>query len=144
MRLTFGDMTKEVNVFHLRKQPRDFEDQTFEVNLIEGLTSKHKKELEYKPECEFKLESYDFNLNQIVDSTVKWATTPILLSQEPKDLSSTEQFLSFEFKALSSHLKYVYLGEKEALPVIIYSNLTEKQDILVMLRQQRIHCLDHG
>ena len=38
MRLTFGDMTKEVNVFHLGKQPRDLDDQLFEVNLIEGLT----------------------------------------------------------------------------------------------------------
>ena len=37
MRLTFGDMTREVNVFNLGKQPRDVEDQTFEVNLIENL-----------------------------------------------------------------------------------------------------------
>jgi len=34
MRLTFEDMTREVNVFNLEKQPRDVEDQTFEVNLI--------------------------------------------------------------------------------------------------------------
>ena len=39
MRLTFGDMTREVNVFNLGKQPHDVEDQTFEVNLIENLTS---------------------------------------------------------------------------------------------------------
>ena len=38
MCLTFGNITKEVNVLHLRKQPWDSEDQTFEVNLIEGLT----------------------------------------------------------------------------------------------------------
>jgi len=49
MRLTFGDITKEVNVFHLGKQPRDSEDQTFEVNLIEGFTSEHEEELEYEP-----------------------------------------------------------------------------------------------
>jgi len=35
MRLTFGDMTREVNVFNLGKRPRDVEDQTFEVNLTE-------------------------------------------------------------------------------------------------------------
>ena len=46
MRLTFGDMTREVNVFNLGKQPRDIEDQTFEVNLIENLTSEHREELE--------------------------------------------------------------------------------------------------
>jgi len=45
IRLTFGDMTREVNVFNLGKQPRDVEDQTFEVNLIENLTSKHREEL---------------------------------------------------------------------------------------------------
>ena len=90
MRLTFGDMTKEINIFHLGKQPRDSEDQTFEVNLIEGLMSEHQVELEYEPRCKFELESDDFNLNQIVNSAVKWATTPISLSLQPKDLPSTE------------------------------------------------------
>ena len=39
MRLTFRDMTREVNIFNLKKQYRDVEDQTFEVNLIENLAS---------------------------------------------------------------------------------------------------------
>ena len=39
MRFTFGDMTKEVNVCNLGKQPHDVEDQTFKVNLIENLTN---------------------------------------------------------------------------------------------------------
>ena len=64
-------MTKEVNIFHLRKQSRDSEDQTFEVNLIEGLTSEHEKELEYEPEYEFDLEQDDFNLDQIVDFAIE-------------------------------------------------------------------------
>ena len=34
MRLTFGDMTKEVNVFNLEKQP--LRDQIFDVNFIEN------------------------------------------------------------------------------------------------------------
>ena len=57
MRLTFGDMTREVNVFNLGKQPRDLEDQTFEVNLIENLISEHRKELELETEYDFGLES---------------------------------------------------------------------------------------
>ena len=36
MRLTFGDMTREVNVFNLEKQPRKIRDQTFEVNFVEN------------------------------------------------------------------------------------------------------------
>ena len=71
MRLTFRDITKEVNVFHLGKQPRDLDDQSFEVNLIEGLTSDHKEEMEYESDNEFDLESHDFNLDQIIESTVE-------------------------------------------------------------------------
>jgi len=41
------------------------------VNLIEGLTSEHEEELKYEPECEFELESDDFNLDQIVDFAVE-------------------------------------------------------------------------
>ena len=70
MRLTYGDMTREVNVFNLRKQPRDVEDQTFEVNLIENLTSEHREELKLKTDCDFELESDDFNLDQVVESAV--------------------------------------------------------------------------
>jgi len=60
------------------------------VNLIEGLISEHQEEHEYEPDCEFELESDDCNLDQILDSAVEWATTPIFLSLEPKDLPSTE------------------------------------------------------
>ena len=74
MRLTFGDMTKEVNVFHLWKQPRYLDNESFEVNLIEGLTSEHDMEIEYESDREFELESDDFNLDQIIEFTVEWAT----------------------------------------------------------------------
>jgi len=45
----------------------------------------------------------------------------------------------FELKALPSHLKYQYLGEKEAFPVIIASHLTDKQEdyFLAVLRENR-------
>ena len=76
MRLTFGDMTREVNVFNLGKQPRDLENQTFDVNLIKNLTSEHREELELETECDFGLESDDFNLDQVVDSAVNWASNP--------------------------------------------------------------------
>jgi len=57
---------------------------------------------------------------------------------EPPDLPPTEQNSS-ELKVLLNHLKYVYLGEKEAISVIIASHLTEKQevDLLVVLRDNK-------
>ena len=50
------------------------------MNLIEGLASEHEMEIEYESDREFELESDDFNLDQIIESTVEWATnaTPIL------------------------------------------------------------------
>ena len=71
MCLTFGDMMKVVNVFYLGKQPRDLDDQSFEMNLIEGLINEHEEELEYESDHEFDLESVDFNLDQIVESIVE-------------------------------------------------------------------------
>jgi len=76
MQLTFGDMTKEVNVFNLGRQSRDVNDQTFEVNSIENLTSEHEESMEIETEAEFVLDAEDFNLDQIVDSAVDWASSP--------------------------------------------------------------------
>ena len=139
MHLTFGDMTKEVNVFHLGKQPRDLDNESFEVNLIEGLTSEHDMEIEYESDREFELESDDFNLDQIIESTVEWATnaTPILPLH--KEQSLIDPVPSFELKVLPNHLKYQYLDEKEAFPVIIASHLTKQQeeDLLTVLRENR-------
>jgi len=99
-------MTKEMNVFHLKKQSRDVDDQSFEVNLVEGLTSEHEEELEYESEHEFDLESDDFNLDQIVDSTVERSTnaTSNISLQEEQPL--TDHIPLSELKAIPSHLKY--------------------------------------
>ena len=122
MRLTFGDMTREVNIFNLGKQPRDVEDQTFEVNLIENLTSEHREELKLETECDFGLESDDFNLDQVVEFDVNWASNPISPYMKPTNVThpSSEPSSSLELKALPAHLKYVYLGEQE----IFLSSLT--------------------
>ena len=78
------------------------------MNLIEGLTGEYEEELEYEPRYEFKLESDDFNLDQIVDSAVEWAIniTSTLLSLEPLDLPPTELNSSSDLKALPDDLKY--------------------------------------
>ena len=94
------------------------------MNLIEGLTSEHEEEMEYESDNEFDLESDDFNLDQIIESIVEWATnaTPTFPCKKNKHRPSSE------LKVLLSHLKYQYLGEKEAFPVIIASHLTEPQE----------------
>jgi len=130
MRLTFGNMTKKVNVFKLGRQPRDINDQTFEVNSIENLTSEHEGSLEMETDVEFDLEFEDFNLDQIVDSAVNWVSGLSVPYQriESPDITSNEAPPFLELKALPEHLKYAYLGGRENLPVIIASHLTEQQE----------------
>ena len=66
--LTFGDMTKEVNVFNLEKHPHDMNDPPFEVNLIEDLTSEHSEEIKQEAKCDAELESENFKLDEVVNS----------------------------------------------------------------------------
>jgi len=84
MTLTFGDMTQEINVFNLGKQPRDMDDQIFEVNSVENLKSEHEENMEIDMENQFDLKSEDFNLDQILDSAVDWVSSPSVPNPRPK------------------------------------------------------------
>ena len=46
MRLTFRDMTKEINVFNLEKQSCKIKEQMFEVNFIENNYEEESKRIE--------------------------------------------------------------------------------------------------
>ena len=99
------------------------------------MTSEHRDELELETESEFELESMNFDLDQIVESVVSWASSPISPNLEPMIPPSVK------LKALPKHLKYVYLREQETLPVIITSNLTvghEERLILVLRKHKKV------
>ena len=110
-------------------------------NLIENLTSEHREELKLETDCDFELESDNFNLDQIVESSINWASNPISPNLEPTNLThpSSKRSPSLELKSLPVHLKYVYLGEQETFPVIIASHLNDGQeeDLKAILRKHR-------
>ena len=97
--------------------------------------------MELEIECDFELESDDFNLDQVVVSVVIWASSPISPNLEPTNLTSPsiESSPSVELKALPNHLKYVYLREQETLPVIIASHLTigHEESLMSVLRKYK-------
>ena len=73
MRLTFGNMTKEVNVFNLENQSRKIKDQTFEVNFIENICEKESENESlfldklFEDKCDFSdkmthVEDYNFKV----------------------------------------------------------------------------------
>jgi len=64
-------MTKEVNIYNLGEQPCDIDNQSFEINLIENLTSEHNKEIELEVECDVELEFEDLSLDKIANSTTE-------------------------------------------------------------------------
>jgi len=78
------------------------DDQTFEVNSIENLTSEYEERIEPDTESEFDLESEDFNLDQIIESGVDWTSRPNvpIPKSEHQILPSNESTPSLELKAL--------------------------------------------
>ena len=86
------------------------------------------------------MDSEDFNLDQTVESAVNWASSPISLTLEKINLTPSIEFFShLELKALLKHLKYIYLGEQETLPVIITSHLTvgQEENLISVLRKHK-------
>ena len=86
--------------------------------------------MELETECDFVLESDDFNLDKLVESAVNWASNHISPNMEPTNLTnpSSKPSSSLELKALPTYLKYVYLGEQETFPVIIASHLNDGEE----------------
>jgi len=82
----------------------------------------------------------DFDLDQIVESAVSWASSPISPNLKPTNLTpSIEPSPSIELKASPNYLKYVHLGEQETLPVIIVSHLTvgHEKNLMSVLRKYK-------
>ena len=70
------------------------------------MTGEHGEELELEPDCDFELESEDFNLDHIVESAVNWASNSISPNVETINLTppSNEPSPSLELKALPADL----------------------------------------
>ena len=61
-------------------------------------------------ELENEFELKDFNLDKIVNSTVDWASDPIMSTLDTECVKpSSESFPSLELKPLPNQLKYAYL-----------------------------------
>ena len=105
--------------------------------------------MELEIECDFGLKSNDFNLDQVIESAVNWASNPISSNMEPTNLThpSSELSPSSELKSLPAHLKYVYLGEQETFPVIITSHLNDKEEEdlkAILIKHKGSYWLDYN
>ena len=135
MTLSFGNMTLELNVFDLCKQPRDDNIDLEEVDLISVLTAET-----FKKSISDSIESIEglTLCEETLDSTVEMVNTigkpsfEELLPTGTLSLPSQVRPPKPELKPLPSHLKYAYLGENETFPVVISAHLDKDQEVQLL------------
>ncbi|KAH9698867.1 hypothetical protein KPL71_024159 [Citrus sinensis] len=122
MQLSFDNITMELNIFNIAKQPHNADDRIVNVDLIETLV-----------DLDFDIDRSVDEVNVLLDSapsmdTNKWKSRVEQLAQSEKKLiPSSKSPPKLELKPLSNTLEYAFLGEENTLPVIISSSLNDEQ-----------------
>ena len=141
MQLTFGNMTLELNIFHLGKRHMHSEEDDFEeVCIIDTILEERANEQQVQDilspelsEClEEQQELQDMSLVQGYWRR-KIEILPLLSGDEPKEPQQ------LELKPLPVELKYAFLEENEQCLVVISSLLTTSQenDLLSLLKKNK-------
>ncbi|RVW27244.1 hypothetical protein CK203_107141 [Vitis vinifera] len=135
MQLSFGNMTMEMNVFNLCKQPMNHDDvEDEEACLIEALVQKHIENLMKENIDEFFSTT---NKKECVEVATKWKEKCTIksLNNVDNDEESKKEEVEVnkpELKPLPHGLKYVYLEENEEKPVVISDTLIKEQEIKLL------------
>ncbi|RVX04854.1 hypothetical protein CK203_025060 [Vitis vinifera] len=135
MQLTFGNMTLELNIFHLCKRHLhpDEDEGLEEVCLINTLVEEHcDKSLEES--LNESLEVFEEGLPEPSDVLAimsPWRRREEILplfNKEDSQGAAMEDPPKLVLKPLPVNLKYAYLEEDEKCPVVVSSNLTSDQE----------------
>lgn len=153
MQLSFGNMTMELNIFNVTKQPQE-EDEFVEANMIEELVEDSFISNHNDDPLEACLTHSDLSFNDdsaiakisalldapLITDTTKWKAKSELLPHSEKKIGpSAEAPPKLELKALPDTLEYAFLGESDTLPVIISSSLDleQKGKLLGILKEHK-------
>jgi hypothetical protein len=139
MKISFENMTVELNIFHIKKQPLDY-DQMNQVCLIEEILDEVIEESSIENPLEACLTQFgeDLDLDKLMEQADALLETAPLVSEEKEDIAVLDS-LKKELKPLPDSLKYKFLSPAESLPVIIASNLKDAQEeeFLEVLREHK-------
>jgi hypothetical protein len=139
MKISFGNMIVELNIFHIKKQPLEY-DEVQQICLIEDIM----EEVVEESSMEDPLEacSAQFGEDLDLDKLLKQAdamleTTPLVSTEKEETIVPNPP--KKELKPLPVNLKYKFLGPVESLPVIIASDLVDAQEekLLDVLREHK-------
>jgi hypothetical protein len=139
MKISFGNMTVELNIFHIRKQPLEY-DEVQQVCLIEDVMEEAIEEssMEDPLEACFAQFGEDLDLDKLLEQADAILETTPLESSEKEEIAVSDPPKK-ELKPLPENLKYKFLGPAESLPVIIASDLADAQEekLLDVLREHK-------
>nr|CAN79401.1 hypothetical protein VITISV_002479 [Vitis vinifera] len=139
MQLTFGNMTLELNIFHMSKKliTPEKEEGPEEVCIIDTLVEKHCDQ-NMQDELNESLEDLKEGLSEPADvlATLQgWRRKEEIITlfnkKEGQD-DVTVEFPKLNLKPLPMELKYTYLEENNQCPVVISSSLTGHQEISLL------------
>jgi len=122
MKLSFGNMTLEMNVFNICKQPGD-DNEIQEVDFIEKLICDQFENS--SSETEFN-ESDDLQMVYFQEASKANSWKPKIEELPPRSIESIPSSVQPpkpDLKPLPFNFKYSFLGENETFPVIISSKL---------------------
>jgi hypothetical protein len=137
MKISFGNMTMELNIFHIRKQPLEY-DEVQQVCLIEDIMEEAIEEssMEDPLEACFAQFEEDLDLEKLLEQVDAMLEITPLVSSEKEEIPNPPKK---ELKSLPENLKYKFLGPTKSLPVIITSDLVDAQEdkLLDVLREHK-------
>ncbi|XP_059650697.1 uncharacterized protein LOC132296522 [Cornus florida] len=155
MDIAFGNMQVKLHIFHATQHPSN-EDDCFLVDVIDEVVEESLPFILSKDPLETCMSHFDFSnfdvdqaiqeVNSLLDINAIMDVPPWKIPKEPlPQLSTTPPVPSLlsppqlELKPLPAHLKYVFLGPKQTLPVIIASDLQKDQEtnLLAVLQEHK-------
>jgi hypothetical protein len=139
MKISFCNMTVELNIFDINKKPREC-DETRSACLIEEIIEEVIEESSTEDPLEACFAQFEENLN--LDMLLEQANAILEfapLESKEKEEGAVPEPPKKELKPLPDNLKYTFLGPAETLPMIIASDLLAAQEekLLDVLREHK-------
>jgi len=141
MKISFGNMTVELNIFDISKKPREC-DEIGSDCLIEKIIEEVIEESSTEDPLEacFAQFGEDLDLDMLLEQANAILEFAPLKSNEKEEAVVLEPPKK-ELKPLPDNLKYKFLGPAETFPVIIASDLhtAQEEKLLDVLREHKDH-----
>jgi len=139
MRLSFDNITIELNIFNMQRQPSGFDNMEFStLNWVEDSVFDDAFDEMFAVEYESFLvnDEPEYDVFEFDDLC---STADYLLTVVSKSMHKSVSPPALELKPLPHSLKHAFLGLDESLPVIVASDLDRDQEdkLIALLRETR-------